>query len=1240
MSNGSAFRIQLCALALALAARAGTLYVDSASTGAAAPYGTWGTAAADIQTAAAAAQSGDEIVVAAGAYALSDEITLSSSVSIRGATGDPADVVVSAASGKRHFTLKNSDAAISSITLAHGGAPSSGGGAVSIASPGGVVTNCVIFDCKVSYGEGGAIYISKYAGAALVTHCVVTNCTLGSAGSASHSYDTQNQGGMLLKMEAGTVRNCLFADSAYLPSSMGFIGAAVFATGGTLENCTVAGNASKFASGVYASGSARIVNCLIGANSSLYNPTGHDDVWLGTASCFSNCLARVAVNEWCMSSRRLFRDEVARDWRPAGDAIDTGAGLGWMAGATDMGGGPRIVGDGPDIGCFELAQDAFSAFAVADSATAGVAPLEVAFSVAAFGGGQGGLSCEWDWDGDGTFDETTSGATASHIFATPGDYAVKVRIEDRAGGDTFTDEAVALVRARSETIYVDAASGGNVWPYATQAGAALSISDAIDAAVDGCTVEVAAGTYPQSAQLIVSKAVTLRGAAGGGTVVRNTLRSGAGARCIYLNHPQALVSGMAFENGYVNSNSDPGYGQHGGGVFIAQLGGTMSNCVVRSCSDWVYGSRGAGIYIKAGADDALVTHCVVSNCSPNSYSQNTSDSGSGLAMFGGTVRNCLFTGNRATVNKTMSHSYGTVHVGGGTFESCTVAGNTSFACAGVYATGGEVRNCAMGLNTTTGSNAAMASWAGTAALFSNCIAPVEINDSCLVENDSNTYPNAASGDYTPAATSLAIDAAMEFPWMAQAGDLAGNGRIVGGGPDIGAYEAEAAGLAVSFDAIGPTIGFAPLEVRFAATTANAGESVAYFWDWDGDGEPDEETATPECSHTFAECWDYEVGLGVVSDGASAAASSAVLVRARPRTIHVDPASASPAAPYDGPQRAAADIQTAIDYAIDGCEIILAAATHTVAVDVAVNKGVSIRGATGNPSDTIVRNIGTKDRDGSDSAHVFVMTGNGARLSGVTVTGGVIRHTYNQSELKGSGAGIYLASPNGVVTDCIVSNNIAWYWTRGGGMYVAPSATGALVDRCVFARNNVDVAQNNSTYLGAALYMNTGTVRNCLFHGNSAPFASDLRNLSSAYFTVYVGGGTLENCTVAGNSSNVPTGIYAGQGATVRNCIVAGNTASSDEAAVWGGAASAFTSCISDCVAVNGGATAPAEGMFRDFNGGDFRIWAASPATDAGAPADWMDGATDLAGRPRIYGRAPDIGCYEAQGSAKTIVLFR
>ena len=1183
---------------------------------------------ATVAAGIAACPDGGVVLVHPGPYTLASEITLARDITIRGETGDPDDVTLTAAAKSRLFTLNHASARLEALTLT-GGRPSAGnGGCVLINAAGGTLANCVLRDGipQAWGGSGGGFAIAANARTALVTHCVVTGCNANLSGNGVTDRD---RGGTAAYVAAGMVRNCLFTGNGSTATCSNS-GGTILLRGGTLENCTIAGNANYYNPG-FSAYSGKAVNCLVGANTNVYSDCATALAVSGALTCLTNCAAEMPVNEWCFSSPRLFRDELLRDWRPASAAINAAAPRDWMAGAADLAGDARVQGGAPDIGCYESDSATFAILAT-PSSREGVAPFALTLALNAYGAA-GTPSYEIDWEGNGSY-EAVAGASAIHEYAAAGDFAVAIRATDgqSAAVDTLS------ISIRPPTLYVDAASGAPAFPFATPATAATTLAAALDAAVDGCEIIVApvpAG-YPIASQVEIRKAVAVRGATGNPEDVLLKM-SGSNHRIVFMNNPRASLSAVTVHGGYINNNATP-FSKNGSGVCIGPTGGTLSNCVVRSCNIYTWNCEGAGIYVFAGADNALVTHCVVTNCTRATSSSG--DRGVALAMYGGHVRNCLFAYNRATAgNSSQTHAMGTVFVGGGTLENCTVVKNDSYNCSGVYASGGEVRNCAIGLNTSSliSGNADYVVWAGKAQCFSNCLAPILINADCIQEDESSTYVAAESGDFALAATSDGADAAAAAEWMAGATDLAGNPRIRGEAPDIGAWEADADALAATLVADGAAEGFPPFTAAFSAAVVNAEGTQAFFWDWDGDGIFDEETSSPTASHTFSQAGSYVVSLKVRAANGEYAVPGTVRVTVVPRVLYVDPASESPAEPYDTWGNAATAIQTAVDYAIGGCEIVLASTEHVVRTPVSVTKAVWIHGATSNPADTVVRNAvkSGNGADGTSTCRLFTLTGAGAKLSDLTAADGYIGN--NATELSRDGGGLHLAGVGVVVSNCVVRGCQAWYWgTCGGAVFVSPTAKGALVTHCVIS-NNLP-RSGAGTVSGSAIYLAAGTARNCLLAHNRPPATS---GQTSAAYTAYLAGGTLENCTVAGNYSAQQSGVYAGSTAAVTNCVIAANeTGGGDAYAVYGGSASRFFRCLGDRVLINGECLqAAAANTFKNAEAGDFRLAANSPAANKGARLGWMAGGTDLAGKPRLVSK-PDIGCYECQSGARTLLLLR
>ncbi len=63
--------------------------------------------------------------------------------------------------------------------------------------------------------------------------------------------------------------------------------------------------------------------------------------------------------------------------------------------------------------------------------------------------------------------------------------------------------------------------------------------------------------------------------------------------------------------------------------------------------------------------------------------------------------------------------------------------------------------------------------------------------------------------------------------------------------------------------------------------------------------------------------------------------------------------------------------------------------------------------------------------------------------------------------------------------------------------------------------------------------------------------------------------------------------------------------------------------------------------FRNVARGNLGIRSDSSLKDAGLSTYvWPAGATDLAGAPRVYGKCVDIGAFESQSGAATILTLR
>lgn len=231
----------------------------------------------------------------------------------------------------------------------------------------------------------------------------------------------------------------------------------------------------------------------------------------------------------------------------------------------------------------------------------------------------------------------------------------------------------------------------------------------------------------------------------------------------------------------------------------------------------------------------------------------------------------------------------------------------------------------------------------------------------------------------------------------------------------------------------------------------------------------------------------------------------------------------------------------------------------------------------------------------------VLSNSTVRINGTPYGGGVgaspgatirdCRIAFNTGVVYGGGiANISRAT----VSNCVVESNAASW---GGGIYCGTG--GLIVDS--FVKDN-----------SSAAYMQGGTFRNCLFAGNGRIWA----HTSAAV--------AFENCTISGNSE----ALVLEQPATVENCIAYGNTSNWKQIglgtnSVW------RNSCTTPLPAGPSDVdNTDADPRFVDAANGDFNLRGSSPGVNAGVFRDWMTGAYDLQGRPRVIGAAVDTGAFE------------
>jgi PKD repeat protein len=216
------------------------------------------------------------------------------------------------------------------------------------------------------------------------------------------------------------------------------------------------------------------------------------------------------------------------------------------------------------------------------------------------------------------------------------------------------------------------------------------------------------------------------------------------------------------------------------------------------------------------------------------------------------------------------------------------------------------------------------------------------------------------------------------------------------------------------------------------------------------------------------------------------------------TRFVNASNATPASPYISWATAATSIQSAIDIAGAGDQILVTNGLYRtggrviagqMSNRVAITKALTVQSVNG-PAVTVIQGLQVPGTINGVGAVRCVYITNNATLSGFTLTNGATR-TSVDTTLEESGGGVWCASTSSLVTNCVVTGNSAY--SSGGGAY-------------------------------------SGTLKNCMLVGNVG--RTDGGGASRS---------TLINCAIVGNSSASGGGVYSG---SMTNCTVTGNSAAS------------------------------------------------------------------------------------------------
>jgi hypothetical protein len=191
------------------------------------------------------------------------------------------------------------------------------------------------------------------------------------------------------------------------------------------------------------------------------------------------------------------------------------------------------------------------------------------------------------------------------------------------------------------------------------------------------------------------------------------------------------------------------------------------------------------------------------------------------------------------------------------------------------------------------------------------------------------------------------------------------------------------------------------------------------------------------------------------------------------TLHVDLNSTNPVSPYAGWSSAATNIQDAIDASTNGDLIIVTNGVYAtggrsmdgvVTNRVSVDKAVTVQSVNG-PFVTVIQGAWDPVSTNGPLAVRCAWLTNGAVLSGFTLMNGATGTGGFEGGSADSGGGVFCASTNGVVANCVLTNNSA--------IFGAGASSGTL--------NNCLLVDNTAFQLGGGAIL--ATLNNCTVISN-------------------------------------------------------------------------------------------------------------------------------------------------------------
>lgn len=1143
-------------------------------------------------------QSGDEVVIAASdePYVLAKALTIPAGVTVRGATGNFNDVVLSGGG------------VCSGLTLTQG----------TSASVQTVISNLTITTC-VSAGGTAGLKVNKWA---MAENCRVTDCWA----TAQQGGDGVHGVGVNL-LANGTLKRCVIDGNRTLDTYDGIKAVGLYASGTVTDTVITNNYAPKMrandgnwmgAAGVCADGGATFTRCYfannrIGATSKGANTLGiafHATSYVYLYNCTfeqNNYESAIADNLYAVTLTAHANTKMQKC---------------------------VLIGNRQADGAVNnvIINSTYADANYVDNASDGVAAtLESKVAIAV---------TEDDFVRVGGFLRPKPGSPASGLGAMP-DWDGVTPADPVHVPSTNLVSDITLLQAA-----IDAAKPGDV----VQIAKGNYTVTAQIVVTNGVIVEGATGNRDD---VVLDGNNACRVANVKGATLRHvTLTRGmvAGAACggdAYLGVGGRLENCRA--TGILNYNKS----NLAKGVAVHNNGGYVTGCLIDGNTVSAQLVRSIGYHQVCGAIDRTVIKDNRGTGLKLSDGYYPGHAGFWIE-YGGSMRNCIVTGNSQgnVANPGYSSCGGQLGGAGSKMINCLVYNNTYSGVAGASVRGVNVDATASIVNSVIldngHSDTKAENFVGDARHKNN------VTDKATADLCTDSFTGTIEGLFLQTGDDLDIKAGSDLvdvglaQRLAEQGvDFYGRPRLGGERIDIGPFEYHMPPFAVTFES--PIYSaLDKLETTLTATAVGDTEGTVYSWFLD-DGEEPFSTGVDKQSVplVITEFGTHTVTLKAVN-GAGLADEFSQSYKVQRGTFVVNPGESIAAAIAEAEPGATVLLKTGVHTnaaaIVVNKAIALRGESREETVITGTNKvrGVSLTAAGATLADLTVTDCYSAG---------FRAAGVGVILSvGTVMSNCVVRNC--KSGNSDFGVGVYCN--DGKIYDSVITNNEGGC---GTGFYL--TGPSSFMCRTFVCGNKTGSRVGGDGYypLGAGGVLDGGEVRDSVIAHNVTTVGNwnTWANCCCSASGVFLTGGRIVNCTVVENTHTTPVnktendfeGLIGGvgrSGGTVVNCLIAENYNTStggmvraDIAVAKNSSKSGYsTTCASplELMPADAGNVSSVPGPVYRYSKrlGEYRLTQGSPCAGAGTWQTWMADAPDIYGRAWNPDRV-DIGAavYDCKG---------